>query len=250
MSLVSEALKKAQREAARREGRDKGLPEPLLAGAQPWRARRANRVPLAVGLGVGLVAFAGAALHFVGGSRDEKARDERHSEKGDGESVAIAVSPASALTAAGVEPLPPPSSSREAERTSVATATGATSDRSAPAAVPAPAPAEGVDGQSRTGNPTPAPAPASAPAPANAPPPASGPAAMPRGSTFVRSAKLASGAEVRLGGIAWSETAPLAYLNGRLLGVGEAVSGARVDRIERERVVLIAPEGRVVITLR
>lgn len=250
MSLVSEALKKAQREAARREGREKGLPEPLLTGAQPWRARRASRVPLAVLLGVGLVALVGAALYFVGGSRDGKARDERRSEKGDAESVAIVASPASAVTTAGVEPLPPPSSSSEAERTSVATATGATGDRSAPVAVPAPAPAEGVDAQSRTGNPAPAPAPASAPAPANAPAPASGPASATRESIFVRSAKLASGAEVRLGGIAWSETAPLAYLNGRLLGVGEAVSGARVDRIERERVVLVAPEGRVVITLR
>ena len=61
---------------------------------------------------------------------------------------------------------------------------------------------------------------------------------------------LASGAEIRLGGIAWSETAPLAYLNGKLLRIGESATGARVERIERDRVVLAAPEGRIVITLR
>ena len=55
---------------------------------------------------------------------------------------------------------------------------------------------------------------------------------------------------VALGGIAWSETAPLAYLNGKLLRIGESATGARVERIERDRVVLAAPEGRIVITLR
>ena len=47
-----------------------------------------------------------------------------------------------------------------------------------------------------------------------------------------------------------SETAPLAYLNCKLLRIGESATGARVERIERDRVVLAAPEGRIVITLR
>ncbi|KAB2951499.1 MAG: hypothetical protein F9K18_14500 [Thermoanaerobaculia bacterium] len=66
----------------------------------------------------------------------------------------------------------------------------------------------------------------------------------------MRTATLDGGAEIRLGGIAWSSVAPLAYLNGQLLSVGESVSGWRVERIERERVVLAGDGGRIVIALR
>ena len=40
MSLVSEALKKAEREAAARDARDKGQPAPFEAPLQPYRNRR------------------------------------------------------------------------------------------------------------------------------------------------------------------------------------------------------------------
>ena len=43
VSLVSEALKKAEREAAAREAREKGLPQPLETPCQPYRARRGQR---------------------------------------------------------------------------------------------------------------------------------------------------------------------------------------------------------------
>lgn len=67
---------------------------------------------------------------------------------------------------------------------------------------------------------------------------------------FVRVAALPGGGEIRLGGIAWSSVAPLAYLNEKLVGVGEFVAGWRVERIERERVVLAGERGRIVIALR
>jgi hypothetical protein len=66
----------------------------------------------------------------------------------------------------------------------------------------------------------------------------------------VREAALADGTRIRLGGIAWSEAAPLAYLNGRLVGVGESVAGFRVARIERERVVLERAGERLTVALR
>jgi hypothetical protein len=66
----------------------------------------------------------------------------------------------------------------------------------------------------------------------------------------VRVARLADGTEVRLGGIAWSEQAPLAYLNGKLLGTGESVAGLRVARIDRDRVRLEGAGTTVVLTLR
>jgi hypothetical protein len=67
----------------------------------------------------------------------------------------------------------------------------------------------------------------------------------------VRVARLEDGTELALGGVAWSESAPLAYLNGKLLGVGESAAGFRIVGIERERVRLAGPGGReLVIALR
>lgn len=233
MSLVSEALKKAQREAARREGRDKGLPEPLVAGAQPWRARRGNRASLAIALAVGAILVVGGALYIVSDSEPQRRRDERRPEKRTATAVATETARAPDVPVAAAEPSPPAPSPVESEKPATAPPAGPNVERPGPVAAPT-AIAPALTGR------------ASTPARAEIPPPA--PPA--RETTFVRSARLASGSEVRLGGIAWSETAPLAYLNGKLLGVGESTSGARVERITRDRVVLAAPEGRIVITLR
>lgn len=65
----------------------------------------------------------------------------------------------------------------------------------------------------------------------------------------MRELPLPGGATLRLGGIAWSEAAPLAYLNGRLVGVGESVEGFRVARIEREQVLLERQGRRIVLLL-
>jgi len=87
---------------------------------------------------------------------------------------------------------------------------------------------------------------------APAPPPSAPPAqpAPAREADFVRVARLADGTDVRLGGIAWSETAPLAYVNGRLAGVGESVSGCAVRAIERESVRLTCGGAALRIRLR
>jgi len=50
----------------------------------------------------------------------------------------------------------------------------------------------------------------------------------------------------RLQGIAWHPDVPLAILNGRTLGVGESVSGHRIVRIDRDRIVVEAPDGGAV----
>ena len=47
-----------------------------------------------------------------------------------------------------------------------------------------------------------------------------------------------SAARFVLKGIVWSATEPLALINDQTLGVGEAVGGWKVLRIEREKVVL------------
>lgn len=68
--------------------------------------------------------------------------------------------------------------------------------------------------------------------------------------SFVREATLADGTRLHLGGIAYSEAAPLAYLNGRLVGVGEHVEDCRVARIERGRVALECGGTTVVLDLK
>ena len=80
-----------------------------------------------------------------------------------------------------------------------------------------------------------------------APPPV---APGPEPASFVREATLADGTSLRLGGIAYSDAAPLAYLNGKLVGVGERVESCRVERIERGGVALACPGAPVVLTLK
>jgi hypothetical protein len=67
---------------------------------------------------------------------------------------------------------------------------------------------------------------------------------------FVREATLADGTRLRLGGIAYSDAAPLAYLNGKLLGVGEPLESCRVARIERASVRLDCGGTPIVLTLK
>lgn len=66
----------------------------------------------------------------------------------------------------------------------------------------------------------------------------------------MREATLADGTRLHLGGIAYSEAAPLAYLNGRLVGVGEHVEDCRVARIGRGRVALECAGTTVVLNLK
>ena len=55
---------------------------------------------------------------------------------------------------------------------------------------------------------------------------------------------------LELGGIAYSETAPFAYLNGRLLRVGETAAGYTLVAIERDHVIVRGPMGELTIRSR
>ena len=231
MSLVSDALKKAQRDAAAREARDKGLPPPLAMPTQPFRARRRRATaPWAA------IASAALLLGAVGGayswwsSREPAASRQVPAEKAP-EKEGLDVG----STAASPEPnsLPGTVPAPAAAPRTLAAATPAPPSMEA---FPAPSPAATVSAS-----------PPSAPARTVAPPPA---APGPEPATFVREATLADGARLHLGGIAYSEAAPLAYLNGRLVGVGERVESCRVQRIERGRVALDCPGAPVVLTLK
>jgi hypothetical protein len=79
---------------------------------------------------------------------------------------------------------------------------------------------------------------------------ASAPPAAPAGTVYVREAPLPGGGTIRLDGIAWSETTPAAVLDGQIVGPGERIHGARVARVERDRVVLDLDGSELVIRLR
>ena len=70
------------------------------------------------------------------------------------------------------------------------------------------------------------------------------------GRDYVRSVDLPDGSKLTLGGIAYSETAPFAYLNGKLLKVGEGTAGYTLVKIDRELVVVRGALGDLTIRLK
>lgn len=278
MSLVREALRKAEREAAARRRRELGLPEPAGGPLQPFRQRRGHG--WAVGLGLGVL---GLLIAVVGGwlllgrpgferrkiPLERTAAVASPAAPGSGETRAALASPmpGSRATTSPIEdrgapqPMPRgPAAGSLAEETGSELAPpsrlGPDAEASFPAprrperalAAPPPPPESTGDllrdrlerpGQKAAGRETAPREGASSPEP-------------PTGSTptYVREAPAdVSGVAIRLGGIAWSESAPLAYLNGKLLGPGETVAGWRIERIERGGVLLARGTSRLRLTL-
>lgn len=283
MSLVNDALKKAQREAAAREARDKGLPEPLAANpAQPFRGRgrrRSRTSPLALTLTLIAIAILVATLYRILGSESVSSplTTQRSSIEGKARTaerplparaaVGVAAVPGAGAEAgsAGEIPdavpsraeavAPAPGASPATEHgpeTSVGSGTRAvdrTSGLPPPSAVAtdattAPPSMEAV----RNDSPTPSDA-SSRPETDGRGSPTRPAAARQPAESFVREAELEDGRVLRLGGIAWSETAPLAYLNGRLLSVGESVEGCTLRRILRSSIELACADRALALTL-
>jgi hypothetical protein len=218
MSLVREALAKAEREAAARAARERGLPERLSTAGQPYRAsRRRPRWPLVLGAILATTVLAAAYLLLDGRPRSE-----------------------------APEPGPPeasPAAGAQIREAAVDPPTG-----SNPPAAPD-VPAEQLPEANAARPPDVAAGPASDPETADAGTVPTPPVAPPTES-FVREAVLDGATRVVLGGIAWSEATPLAYLNGRLLAAGESVAGLRIERIERDRVELSGGGRRLILKLR
>jgi len=237
MSLVSEALKKAEREAAAREARQRGQPAPPESPRQPYRAPRQRR-----SFAPWLLLF--AALAIVGvmvlkSSSGEFSKDEEAPATEEPKSVSGSASPA-------------PTSVPSTTGTSVPGAAPApeTEVASPPSERNAREPADPASSSSGAGS-GPSRTPTSerelVPAPAPAPP--AGTAAG-RSREYVREVALPDGSKLTLGGIAYSESAPFAYLNGKLLKVGEGTAGYTLTRIERDRVAVRGESGELVIRLK
>lgn len=276
MSLVSDALKKAQREAAAREARDKGLappPEPRPP-LHPFRRRRAPRAAALAAAAAGLIALAGVASFFlfrdssaVGAARtaESPTPDVPISVKGETEPGVPGASrfdgsttPSAAMPVMGEAGSDGSGAAREASeatpapRVDLPPGAAPATPASPSAEAPAPAPPSRVPSQNER-------AAAAPPGPPSAPGATAGEQESLRGASsgeapvprrFVREAELAGGVRLRIGGIAYSEVAPLAYLNGRLIGVGESVEGWTVRAIGRGEVELGRGEERLILALR
>jgi len=243
VSLVREALAKAEREAAARAAREKGVTGPLADAAQPYRARRRHsRWPWIAAL---VVAAAGGALVAVVSLRSPAATPVSGARPTEAPEPSVATTPtriAESEAPATPESSPRPAAVAPAPGTPPPTTTDlqpiveiTAPDR--PAATTSPAPPAAAEHAAPASKATARVAPSVEAAPLVA-------------GSFVREFPLGDGRSIKLGGIAWSQAAPLAYLNGKLRGVGESVEGLRIAAIEPERVLLEDGRLRYALTLR
>ena len=68
--------------------------------------------------------------------------------------------------------------------------------------------------------------------------------------TYAGGVTFPSGERIELGGIVWSETAPRALLNDRIVGVGGYVEGYEVTRIDTDRVELQKDGVTITVTVK
>ncbi len=221
MSLIDEALKRAQ-EASRRQG------EPERA--RPWSppplpdAGLARRRAIARALGIGAGGIAGlAAIGVLGWIVWNAAASEK---------TASPVTPAAARAVAAGAPTPEPTLPETiVSKPPSATAASGVPASPPPTHAPATASANGAVQPRTDAQPS---APAPAPAPAVAPPPKG----LSDGRTYIRVVELPEGGRIELGGIVWSEEEPRALLNDRIVAVDGYVEGFTVSKIDENRVVL------------
>lgn len=248
MSLVSEALKKAEREAAARDARAKGQPAPFEAPLQPYRSRRSGgaRTPIFAALGAAALLVA-LALLWWSSQQKAPANGDKPAASAPAWTSATTSAPApeplSVQPRAGAEP-PPPSAPATPGLASAATAPAPVApSASEPPATPLAKP----------------PLPKTTPRTSLQPPSASEPVAPVRArepvttfgpGDYLRRVDFPDGSKLELGGIVYSESSPFAYLNGRLVGVGEFVEGRRIDRIERDKVILSGDAGTITLRLK
>lgn len=199
MSLIDEALKRAQAATPGAEGREGDrpwvpTPMPDAGRARGLFLRRATWAAL-------LTIAAGGAAYWYAGRRP-----------------------------AGAVARPRPASHHIASEAAVPAPSLPTSF---PLSVVAPPPR----GNARV-IPADAPAPAPAPVRAVEAAPAARAPRLASGRTYAGSVALSDEAKIELGGIVWSEAEPRALLNDRVLGVGGYVEGFVVTGIETDRVAL------------
>jgi hypothetical protein len=219
MSLIDEALKRAELEAARRDG--------LRSGTYPWvpeQTPKPRRRWAAVAAVVVIAAAAGGGAWWL-------SKRSARGPGGSGPQVRTSPSkiqnPKSKIDMETVEVLPPPVGlpSRVLSRGAGETPTIGEARQAPPAAasdvaeVHAPRSAQSRPGGAAVEN----------------KPPSKGSA---EGKTYVGEVKLPDGAKIELGGIVYSDANPVALINDHVLGPGAVVEEFTIVSIQPDRVEL------------
>ena len=213
MSLIDDALKRAQEEAARQEEAHRLAQRPWIAPPPPKRRRRAGAV-------AALSAGAAAALATLLLLR----RSPSVSPVGEGRAASARPAPAARPPAPRLDTVEvPPPVLPSPEKGNRAAAPGPD------AAPPLPKP-----------NPEPPPAPAARSRPSPS---------LPDGKTFVRTAILPGGETIELDGIVLSDANPVAVIGGRVLAPGATVGDFEIVKIEENRVTLRGRGVTIFLTL-
>lgn len=275
MSLINDALNRARAEATRTEAEERG--EPQIPVASSDRSFRISRVTWAAA-GVVLLALLLWLGRRDGAQPTDLAKAARPSAGPESQQIAAATlsdaeTPATTLAEESRpdtgEELSEKTSSREALSSGHSSREDpASASSSATATVSLPA-----DRSEAVAKPPAAAPPASPPHPEERPPaqpipeavveraPPANPA-LPSPAVvwpqdgdseetwyYVGAVSLPGGGSIELGGIAWSESAPSAMLNGSLLGVGDDILGLTVSEIGPRTVVLEGHGQRIALQL-
>ncbi|MFL6291551.1 MAG: hypothetical protein ACJ759_11715 [Thermoanaerobaculia bacterium] len=221
MSLIDEALRRARQEAARQDAAKRDEAYRHVPVLPPMASRRRSGVPPAlIGAAVALLVVAGIALgiHIGDGGRGSSPEPRPESRSAEAPSA----------------PAPAPEPPAERPVVMMEEIPEATPE---PTPAPKPTPEPVVETPIPAPEPEPTPAPA-APEPVPTPEPTPAPTPAPEIRTYVREIPLPEGGSLRLNGIAFSATQPVALINDKVLAKGESYQGFLVTDIQSNLVEL------------
>ncbi|HVR95356.1 MAG TPA: hypothetical protein VMW27_01995 [Thermoanaerobaculia bacterium] len=249
MSLISEALKKARQEAARQDALHQSAP--YAVGYADARARRNPLLPVLAGLGAGCL-FAGllfAVAWTAGWGPFAKSPAPAPVEVAQSApappppAVQIQEEPAAPQAAVPAPPqqvpaAPPPQPAIVEPRPLPGSPKPPAADPETPIAQAEPSPPPVAAAAEPTSSGEPAAVPPAEPAPST-PAPLTAPAGgLEDGKVYTGEVPVPGGGSLKLNGIAYSQDRPVAVLDGRVMGPGEAIQGFTVVAIESGRVKL------------
>ncbi|HXU32413.1 MAG TPA: hypothetical protein VN851_17745 [Thermoanaerobaculia bacterium] len=262
MSLIDEALKRARHEASRQEAvkRDAARHDGPRPIPRLYAEQSASRAPLWAGIATGAaVALLGVVAWLLWGRAPSAAPVAPQVAVAQVPAASAAASPPSAPQDSAPKPVarpepapaapPAPPTAAAAPMTPPLVREQPPQPTAPSAAAPEPAAATRRRDQSADPSAHSKPEETSAPRSGSTATAGSGSSAAPQ--TYIREVALPGGGpHFRLGGIAYSEEAPIALINGAALGKGEVVEGYVVRRIDAAEVELEGPGGRVVLRLK